>query len=289
MKKSVVFIGGILLAISGMLAYISPDKLSLAVVSIMGVIVMLGFVFGIIPLLQYIGAFKQGTENLEGLKKINSDNLWVPLARIEPFFGQKKIDDMFSEYIEKAAEQREQGVVISDIENVINDDSISVRSWRGVVLQIAGTLTALGLLGTFLGLATGISGVKYGSLEAVPELLKKMKNDLEDVEYLSENIEKREKELATVRILKIFHLSNGSDICGCIVEKGTAKVGAKARVFRGKELLFNGEVRSLRHLKDDVREVRAGMECGIRLDNFADFDEGDTIQLYEIELKKQTL
>lgn len=63
MKKSVVFIGGILLAISGMLAYISPDKLSLAVVSIMGVIVMLGFVFGIIPLLQYIGAFKQGTEN----------------------------------------------------------------------------------------------------------------------------------------------------------------------------------------------------------------------------------
>ncbi len=101
--------------------------------------------------------------------------------------------------------------------------------------------------------------------------------------------EKREKELATVRILKIFHLSNGSDICGCIVEKGTAKVGSKARVFRGKELLFNGEVRSLRHLKDDVREVRAGMECGIRLDNFADFDEGDTIQLYEIELKKQTL
>ena len=82
---------------------------------------------------------------------------------------------------------------------------------------------------------------------------------------------------------------SSADICGCIVEKGTAKVGSKARVYRGKELLFNGEVRSLRHLKDDVREVRAGMECGIRLDNFADVDEGDTIQLYEIELKKQTL
>jgi len=113
--------------------------------------------------------------------------------------------------------------------------------------------------------------------------------DIEDAMAGRLEPEKREKELATVRILKIFHLSNGSDICGCIVEKGTAKVGAKARVYRGKELLFNGEVRSLRHLKDDVREVRAGMECGIRLDNFADFDEGDTIQLYEIELKKQTL
>ena len=113
--------------------------------------------------------------------------------------------------------------------------------------------------------------------------------DIEDAMTGRLEPEKREKELATVRILKIFHLSNGSDICGCIVEKGTAKVGAKARVYRGKELLFNGEVRSLRHLKDDVREVRAGMECGIRLDNFADFAEGDTIQLYEIELKKQTL
>ena len=75
MKKSVVFIGGILLAISGMLAYISPDKLSLTVVAVMGVIVMLGFVFGITPLLHYIGAFKQGIENLESLKKTNSDNL----------------------------------------------------------------------------------------------------------------------------------------------------------------------------------------------------------------------
>ena len=113
--------------------------------------------------------------------------------------------------------------------------------------------------------------------------------DIEDAMAGRLEPEKREKELATVRILKIFHLSNGSDSCGCSGEKGTAKVGSKARVYRGKELLFNGEVRSLRHLKDDVREVRAGMECGIRLDNFADFDEGDTIQLYEIELKKQTL
>ncbi|MCQ2265916.1 MAG: translation initiation factor IF-2, partial [Bacteroidales bacterium] len=92
-----------------------------------------------------------------------------------------------------------------------------------------------------------------------------------------------------VKIRKIFHLSNGQDICGCIVEKGVATVGAKARVLRNGEIIFNGEVRCLRHLKDDVKEVRAGMECGIRLDNFADFTEGDIIQLYEIELKRATL
>lgn len=101
--------------------------------------------------------------------------------------------------------------------------------------------------------------------------------------------EKREKELGVVKILKIFELSKGPKICGCMVEKGVAKVGAKARVFRGSELIFNGEVRSLRRFQDDVKEVRAGLECGIRLDNFMDFTEGDTIQLYEIELKKASL
>lgn len=101
--------------------------------------------------------------------------------------------------------------------------------------------------------------------------------------------EKREKELGTVKILKIFTLSKGHKICGCIVEKGIAKVGAKARVYRNNELIFSGEVRSLRHFQDDVREVRSGMECGIRLDNFLDFCEEDLIQLYEIELKKAKL
>ena len=101
--------------------------------------------------------------------------------------------------------------------------------------------------------------------------------------------EKREKDIGTVKILKIFQLSKGPKICGCMVEKGVARTGAKARVFRNNELIFNGEVRSLRRYQDDVKEVHQGLECGIRLDNFMDFTEGDIIQLYEIELKKATL
>ncbi len=101
--------------------------------------------------------------------------------------------------------------------------------------------------------------------------------------------EKREKDIGTVKILKIFNLSRGPKICGCMVDKGVAKVGAKARVFRNNELIFNGEVRSLRRFQDDVKEVHQGLECGIRLDNFMDFTEGDIIQLYEIELKKASL
>lgn len=101
--------------------------------------------------------------------------------------------------------------------------------------------------------------------------------------------DKREKELGVAHILKIFELSRGPKICGCMVDKGVVKVGSKSRVFRKGELIFNGEVRSLRRFQDDVKEVRQGMECGIKLDNFLDFDVGDVIQFYEIELKKATL
>lgn len=101
--------------------------------------------------------------------------------------------------------------------------------------------------------------------------------------------EKREKVIGEAKILQIFELSKGPKICGCLVESGVVRVGAKARVRRNKELIYNGEVASLRRFHDDVKEVKAGLECGIRLDNFADFVEGDEIELYEIELKKATL
>lgn len=101
--------------------------------------------------------------------------------------------------------------------------------------------------------------------------------------------EKRDRELGVAKILQIFELSKGPRVCGCVVEKGVVKVGAKARVFRRNELIFNGEVRSLRRFQDDVREVKQGLECGIKLDNFTDFDVGDIIQVYDIELRKATL
>ncbi len=101
--------------------------------------------------------------------------------------------------------------------------------------------------------------------------------------------ERKEKITGQARILQIFELSKGPKICGCRVDSGLVKVGAKARVWRNRELIYNGEVISLKHFKDDVREVKAGLECGIRLDNFADFIEGDEIEIYEIEYKKATL
>ena len=68
-------------------------------------------------------------------------------------------------------------------------------------------------------------------------------------------------------------------VAGCIVTEGRVTRGAKARVMRGGQRIADSTVKSLRRFKDDVREVTAGMECGIGLEDFNDFAMGDLIEI----------
>jgi translation initiation factor IF-2 len=79
---------------------------------------------------------------------------------------------------------------------------------------------------------------------------------------------------ATFRVPKV------GVVAGCSVRRGEARRNARARVFRGKELLHDGHVESLKRFEKDVREVRTGFECGVGLGDFHDFAEGDVIQFY---------
>ena len=128
-------------------------------------------------------------------------------------------------------------------------------------------------------------GVEIRLYSIIYELLE----DIEDALVGRLAPEEREKDLGKAVILKIFSMTKGPKVCGCRVEQGTIRVGAKARVFRDKELIFNGNLDSLKHFQDAVKELKAGQECGIKLDNFLDFQEGDLIQVYEVELRKAKL
>lgn len=128
-------------------------------------------------------------------------------------------------------------------------------------------------------------GIEIRLYSIIYELLE----DIEDALVGRLAPDQRENEIGKAKILKIFSMTKGPKVCGCLVESGTVKVGAKARVFRDNELIFNGTIESLRRFQDNVKEVKAGQECGIRLDNFLDFQENDAIQVYEIELRKATL
>lgn len=98
----------------------------------------------------------------------------------------------------------------------------------------------------------------------------------------------KEVVIGSAEVRKIFALSKGGNVAGCAVTTGRIVKG-KMRVMRRKGLIYEGVSLSLRRFQDEVNEVRAGMECGIRLDGFDDYQAGDTIECYTIEKVAQKL
>jgi translation initiation factor IF-2 len=94
--------------------------------------------------------------------------------------------------------------------------------------------------------------------------------------------------VGSAEVRKIFDLSKGGPVAGCMVTTGRI-VRGKVRVMRRKGLIYEGVTQSLRRFQDEVNEVRAGMECGIRIDGFGDFQIGDAIECYAVEKVIQKL
>jgi len=185
MKKILIFLSAFFAAICILLTVISPDYLSMLIIGLMGVVVAVGFGIGIIPVLMYCQGFREGLRSIDRALEINADYIWTAITTTLPFFKQKQLDDMFESYLNNVREQKDSGVVISDIEDAINEDTLAIHSWRGVILQIAGILTALGLLGTFLGLVTGISSVAFSSAEATIESIETLLRGIATAFYTS--------------------------------------------------------------------------------------------------------
>jgi translation initiation factor IF-2 len=98
-----------------------------------------------------------------------------------------------------------------------------------------------------------------------------------------------EETVGTVEIRATFKASRVGTIAGSMVTDGTVRRGATVRLVRDGTIVYDGRVGSLRRFKEDVREVTAGMECGIVLENFADVKEGDVLEVYETRQVEKTL
>ena len=122
------------------------------------------------------------------------------------------------------------------------------------------------------GVSIRIYNIIYRLVEDIEKALKGM---LEP--EIKETVIGRAELRATFRISKI------GKVAGCYVVDGELRRNAKVRVFRDGEILYDGDVSSLKHLQDDVTEVRTGFECGITFKKFNDFDEGDIIECYIVE------
>lgn len=108
----------------------------------------------------------------------------------------------------------------------------------------------------------------------------------EDVEKAVQGLltpEDREVQDGNVEVRAVFSVGRRDKIAGCQVMDGFVGRNSQVRIMRGKELVFTGGVSSLKRFKDDAREVTAGFECGLTVEGFTDFEEGDLLEVFHIE------
>ena len=99
----------------------------------------------------------------------------------------------------------------------------------------------------------------------------------------------RETMLGNAQILEIFKVSKVGNIAGCRVTDGTVERGANVRLIRDNVVIHEGKLSQLKRFKDDVREVGAGMECGMAFENYQDMRQGDVIECYRVESIQRSL
>lgn len=123
-------------------------------------------------------------------------------------------------------------------------------------------------------------------------LYKVIYDAIEDVEKALEGmLEPVQKEVVTgtLEIREVFKISRIGSVAGCYVLNGKITRNSNVRVIRNDVEIYDGKLSSLKRFKDDVREVQAGYECGLTIENFNDIKQGDILEAYEIVMEAQTL
>jgi translation initiation factor IF-2 len=100
--------------------------------------------------------------------------------------------------------------------------------------------------------------------------------------------EHRETVIGHAEVKQVFELSKGI-VAGCLVTNGRIARAARARVLRKRQPVYDGGLSTLRRFQDDVKEVRSGLECGIKLGDFSEYQVGDIIECYQLEAIAQKL
>jgi len=128
-------------------------------------------------------------------------------------------------------------------------------------------------------------GVEIRLYSIIYELLDELK---ELMQGLLEPIV-RESILGHALVKQTFDLGKKGKVAGRIVTDGRITARGRARVKRRGDVLYEGSLTSLRRFQNEAAEVREGQECGLRLDNFGDFEQGDIVEIYEVEKIAQQL
>ena len=127
-------------------------------------------------------------------------------------------------------------------------------------------------------------GVSIESFKIIYELTDRVKEMMADL--LDPDL--KEVKLGAAEVREVFPLAKGF-VAGCLVTEGKITRNAMARLRRGKQIVHEGKVGTLKRFKDDANEVRAGLECGIKLDDFNGYEKSDVIEVFEVQKVRASL
>ncbi len=231
-------------------------------------------------------------------KKSRSAKYAVGKVSVEQMFSDLKSEGDMSELpiIVKADVQGSVEAIIFSLKKVCNDE-VAIR----VLHSGVGEITESDII-----LAKASGGIVVGfNVRASAQARNVAQRDAVEVKYYSiiydlvDDItamlsgllapELREKNLGSAQVRKVFDVKKAGKIAGCMVVSGVIKRGCKVRVLRDNVVIHNGDLSSLMRLKDEVKEVREGFECGVGIENYQDIRESDIIECFSIEEIKRTL
>ena len=215
---------------------------------------------------------------------------------LENLFSRTQSDSIKTlNLIIKADTQGSVEAIVDSIKKIDSDkvQTEIIHSGVGSISESDATLASASdavILGFHAKIDTGVGeitkreGIQIKLYAIIYELIEEVK------EAMAGLLDPLMKDVTTgqAEVRKIFELSKGGNVAGCAVINGKL-VRGKMRVLRKEELVYEGISHTLKRFKDEVNEVRSGMECGIRLDGFDEFKEGDIIECYTQEKVSQSL
>jgi len=223
-------------------------------------------------------------DEIEEEKKLSLQNLFQKMdeQNIKEFPVIVKTDsfgsgEILSEILQKMSrEDLKLKIVHNSIGNLSESDILLASSSSAIVLGFnVKAPQKVVAAAKKEGVEIKLYNVIYHLIE---ELEKAIKGEIEPVFV--------ESRIGKVEVLQKFKISKIGTIAGCIVKEGKITNKSLVKVFRGEDLIFEGELETLKRISDEVKEVKAGTECGVRIKNFNSIEVGDSIEVYELKQKE---
>ncbi len=219
-------------------------------------------------------------------KDISVENLFANIAATQQKVLKVIVKaDVFGSA--EAVRQLLEGIKSTKVSLEIVSTDVGLVTKNDVIMAAAAGATILGFSTKLENGVTPLAkhnGVRIETFDIIYELGDKAREMMADL--LDPDI--KEIKLGAAEVRATFPLAKGF-VAGCLVTEGKVNRGAAARLRRGREIIHEGKVGTLKRFKDDANEVRAGLECGVKLDDFNGYQVGDVIECYDTQKVRASL